>query len=282
MDFINDLFAYRYLQNALLAAILSGVLCGLVGTYVVAKRSLFLAGGVTHASFGGLGIALYLGSNPIFGAMIFSVFSALGIEWASNKCGSVKLREDSAVGIIWALGMATGALFMNLRPGYTSGGDLAAYMFGSIITVGSVDVVALLIATILLVLGAMLWLRPIMVVAFDIDFARSQNLPVRAISMAMSAVTAVAIVLSIRIMGIILLLSLLSLPVVIADSFAKSYRKIAIFAPMIAVVANLIGLYLSYIFEVPPGSTIIFLLSLALISVKIISLHSNKDSKVCP
>lgn len=274
VDFITDILSYGYLRNALFATILSGIVCGIVGTYVVSRRSLFLAGGVTHSSFGGLGMALYFGVNPILGATIFAIASALGIEWAVTKS---KIREDSSVGIIWAVGMATGALFMSLRPGYTSG-DLASYLFGSIITVTTEDVISLAIFAVVLVLGALLWLRPIMLVAFDRDFARSQGVPTKFISYIMSAITALAIVLSIRTMGIILLISLLTLPVVIADIFARSYRQIIIAAPIIGILGNIFGLYLSYEFEVPPGAAIIFLLSFTLIVIKVLSLCSENRS----
>ncbi|MFI3305565.1 MAG: metal ABC transporter permease [Rikenellaceae bacterium] len=274
LDFINDILSYGYLRNALFATILSGIVCGIVGTYVVSRRSLFLAGGITHSSFGGLGIALYLGANPILGATIFAVASSLGIEWATTRS---KIREDSAVGIMWAVGMATGALFMSLRPGYTSG-DLSSYLFGSIITVTTEDVVSLAIFAAALLLSASLWLRPVMLVAFDRDFARSQGVPTRLISYAMAAVTSLAIVLSIRTMGIILLISLLTLPVVIADTFAKSYRQIVVIAPIVAILGNIAGLYISYEFEVPPGASIIFLLSFTLIIIKVISLWAEKWS----
>ena len=146
----------------------------------------FLAGGITHASFGGLGIAFYLGANPIAGAMIFAVLSALGIEWAGSRG---RIREDSAIGIIWSVGMAVGALFMSLRPGYTSG-DLSAYLFGSIVTVTDSDVASLAVLTAVIVIGALVWLRPVMYVAFDRDFARSRGIPTRVISYLMAALVA--------------------------------------------------------------------------------------------
>ena len=155
MDFFCDITRYAYLHNALFACLLAGIACGIVGTYVVCRRTVFLAGGITHASFGGLGLAFYLGQNPILGAMVFAVLSALGIEWASARG---RIREDSAIGIIWSVGMALGVLFMSLRPGYTSG-DLAACLFGNIVTVTDADVAALGVLTLLLVLGALLWLE---------------------------------------------------------------------------------------------------------------------------
>ena len=262
MEFFSDLIQYGYLSNALAACVLSGITCGVVGTYVVCRRMVFLAGGITHASFGGLGIAFYAGANPIAGAMVFAVLSALGIEWAGSRG---RIREDSAIGIIWSVGMAVGALFMSLRPGYTSG-DLSAYLFGSIVTVTHGDIMA----------GALLWLRPVMYVAFDRDFARSRGIPTRVISYAMAALVAVTIVLSIRIMGIVLLISLLTMPVAIVNALSKSYRTIALCAPLVAVAGNVAGLVASYNFEVPPGAAIIFTLTLTLIIVKLLPLRQKK------
>ena len=273
MGFFSDLIQYGYLSNALAACVLSGITCGVIGTYVVCRRMVFLAGGITHASFGGLGIAFYLGANPIAGAMIFAVLSALGIEWAGSRG---RIREDSAIGIIWSVGMAVGALFMSLRPGYTSG-DLSAYLFGSIVTVTDSDVAALAALTAVIIAGALLWLRPVMYTAFDRDFARSRGIPTRVISYLMAALVAVTIVLSIRIMGIVLLISLVTMPVVIVNTLSRSYRTIALAAPLVAIAGNAAGLVASYNFEVPPGAAIIFTLTLTLILVKLVSLRSKKQ-----
>ena len=272
MEFFSDLIQYGYLSNALAACVLSGITCGVIGTYVVCRRMVFLAGGITHSSFGGLGIAFYLGTDPIAGAMIFAVLSALGIEWAGSRG---RIRDDSAIGIIWSVGMAVGALFMSLRPGYTSG-DLSAYLFGSIVTGTHGDVPALTVLTLFIIAGALLWLRPVMYVAFDRDFARSRGIPTRVISYVMAALIAVTIVLSIRIMGIVLLISLLTMPVAIVNSLSRSYRTIALCAPLVAVAGNVAGLVASYNFEVPPGAAIIFTLTLTLIVVKLLPLRNKK------
>ena len=272
MEFFSDLIQYGYLSNALAACVLSGITCGVVGTYVVCRRMVFLAGGITHASFGGLGIAFYAGANPIAGAMVFAVLSALGIEWAGSRG---RIREDSAIGIIWSVGMAVGALFMSLRPGYTSG-DLSAYLFGSIVTVTRGDVTALALLTLVILAGALLWLRPIMYVAFDRDFARSRGIPTRVVSYLMAALVAATIVLSIRIMGIVLLISLLTIPVTVVNAFSRDYRTIAATAPAVAVAGNVAGLAASYHFEVPPGAAIIFTLTLTLIVVKLLTLYRKK------
>ena len=272
MDFFIDIFEYRYLMNALLAAIFAGILCGIVGTYVVARRMVFLCGGITHASFGGLGIALWAGVNPIGGAMVFAILSAMGIEWASDRG---KIREDSAIGNMWGVGMAVGALFMSLTPGYTSG-DLASYMFGSIVTVTSADVVMLGLFTLLCVVGCALWWRQVMYLAFDRDFAASQGIATRLSSFVLMAIVAIAIVLAIRIMGIVLLLSLFTMPVVAANTLTKSYAKITLWASLIATFGTVMGLMVSYYWEIPPAACIIFILSLVLIVVKLLSLRSKK------
>ena len=273
MEFFYDIFEYQYLANALLAAIFAGITCGIVGTYVVARRMVFLCGGITHASVGGLGIALYAGVNPIGGALIFATLSAMGIEWASDKG---KIREDSAIGIIWSIGMAIGALFMSLTPGYTSG-DLAGYMFGSIVTVTSQDIIALGIFTLLCVIGTILWWRPIMYLAFDRDFAASQGIASRAASYILTVVVAITIVLAIRIMGIVLLLSLFTIPAVTANIISKSYAKITLLSAAIAVCGAVGGLVASYNWEIPPGTCIIFILTVVLIAAKLLSLRSKKD-----
>lgn len=271
MDFIADIFQYRYLMNALIACLLSGVTCGIIGTYIVARRMVFLSGGITHASFGGIGIAFYLGVNPILGALLFATISAVGIEYAGSR---MKIREDSAIGLVWGLGMAVGALFMSMRPGYTSG-DLSNFLFGSIITVTTSDVVMLAILTLILLVATLLWLRPIMYVAFDREFAASAGVRTKTISYLMSIATAVCIVLSIRVMGIVLLVSLLTMPIVIANMVTKDYRLLTIYGSVIASIAGVAGIALSYYLEVPSGPAIIFILTFALIIVKLLSLHQR-------
>ena len=265
---LENIFAYDFLVNAFVASILSGITCGIVGCYVVARRKVFLSSGITHASFGGLGIALYAGLNPILGALLFAIISSVGIEYASRRGG---VREDSAVGIIWSVGMAIGALFMSLRPGYAT--DLTSYLFGNILLVNNSDIVWLTLLTLFVVIGAIIWLRRIMFIAFDEDFARSQAVAVTAVSYLMAIIIAITIVLSIKVMGIILLLSLTTIPVVIANSLTKDYRKIAILSATIAVVGNIAGFLLSYHYDIPTGSCIIFILVLLLVGVKLLTLY---------
>lgn len=268
MEFIYDIFQYRYLANALIACMLSGVTCGIIGTYIVARRLVFLCGGITHASFGGLGVAFYAGANPIGGALVAAIAAAIGIEWGNSKA---RIRPDSAIGMVWGIGMAIGALFISLRPGYTSG-DMANFLFGSILTVTNSDIIALAVLTVILIIGATIWHRQIMYVAFDKEFARAAGIPTTTISYLMAIITAITIVLSIRVMGIVLLISLLTMPVIAANIVFKNYQQIAPVAVVVAVAAGVTGIALSYYTESPSGPAIIFMLSMLLLIIKLLSL----------
>ncbi|MBR6656529.1 MAG: metal ABC transporter permease [Alistipes sp.] len=272
MDFLADIQQYQFLSNALIACILSGITCGIIGTYIVAKRMVFLCGGITHASFGGLGIALYLNANPILGATIFAILSALGIEWSNSRS---KIRPDSAIGMVWGVGMAIGALFISLRPGYTSG-DMANFLFGNILTVTDGDIIALAALAIVLIVGALLWHRQIMFVAFDRNFAEVSGISVKLINYAMAVVTAITIVFSIRTMGIVLLISLLTMPVVSANILFKDYKRIIPASVLIAILASIAGLWFSYHTDAPSGPAIIFILTLAFLTIKLLSLSVKR------
>lgn len=275
MTIFSDILAYDFIQRALWACLLSGITCGIAGSYIVARRMVFLSGGITHASFGGLGIALYAGFSPTLGALIFAILSSLGIEFASRNG---RMREDSAIGIMWSLGMAIGALFMALRPGYAS--DITSYLFGNILLVDSAELVMLALLTLFMICGAIAMLRRIMYITFDEDYARSQGMSVTAVAYLMAIVVALAIVLSIKVMGIILLISLMTIPAVIANAITKDYRYVALLSAVIGVVGNICGFVLSYNFNLPTGSCIIFILTITLICVKVLTLYFNRRHRV--
>ena len=266
LAFFENIFSYDFLTNAFIACVLSGITCGIVGSYIVARRMVFLSSGITHASFGGLGMALYWGVNPLLGALLFAALSSVGIEFASRRG---RIREDSATGIIWSVGMALGALFLSLRPGYAT--DLTSYLFGNILLVTDSDIVWLALLTLVIVVGAIAWLRKLMYVTFDEEYARSQGIPVVSLAYIMSIIIAVTIVMSIKVMGIILLLSLVTIPVVTANALTKDYRIIAPASAAIAVLGNIVGFMLSYACDLPTGSCIIFILILLLLAVKLIT-----------
>ena len=270
-----DLLHYSFFQNALIGSLLTAIACGIVGTYIVARRLVFISGGITHASFGGLGLGFYLGMNPIWMALGFAVLSALGVEWMSK---SYDVREDSAIAGIWSLGMALGVIFIFLTPGYAP--NLSAYLFGNILTITVGDLWGMFVLVMALALFFFFSLREIIYVAFDRDFAQTQGLPVKQIEYMMMFCIAVTIVFSIRLVGIMLLISLLTLPQITVNLFTSDFKRIMWGSIVIGFVGCLCGLLLSYLLNVPSGAFIIlFLVLLFLISkaIKAVVTPLNKE-----
>ena len=267
LETLIEILSYRFMQNALLAALFSGVTCGIIGSYIVARRTVFLSGGITHASFGGIGLAYYTGINPIVGATIFAVMAALGIEYTQRQS---KIRQDSAIGIVWSVGMALGIIFIHLTPGYTP--DATGILFGNILAVNESTIRAAGVLTAIVVGVFALWHRPIIYTAFDDDFARSQGVRTSITAYGMATLTALTVVLSIQAVGIVLLISLLTFPATIVGQFTKSYRKITWWSAAVAVIAGIAGLAASYQMNIPAGAATIFVLMTTLIAVKLLTL----------
>ena len=171
-----NILQYTFFQNALLGAFLTSILCGIIGTYIVTRRLVFISGGITHASFGGIGIGVFTGTNPILAAMIFAILSGFGVQWMSSR---KDVRKDSAIAMFWTLGMSVGIICCFLTPGFMP--DLPSFLFGSILTIEGSDLWLLGILTCITIAVFTCFLRPIQSVAFDSTFARSQHLPVAAI-----------------------------------------------------------------------------------------------------
>lgn len=260
-----EILQYTFFQHALIGSLLTAITCGLVGTYIVSRRLVFISGGITHASFGGLGLGFYLGTNPIVVAMIFSVLSAFGVEWVSK---TQQVREDSAIAGIWSLGMALGVVFIFLTPGYAP--NLSAYLFGNILTISLSDILWMGVLAIMLIGLFSLFMREILYVAFDRDFAVTQHLKVRWIEYAMMFFIAVTIVLSIRLVGIMLLMSLLTLPQITVNIFTSDFKKIIWGSIGIGFLGCVSGLVLSYLFNVPSGAFIILVLVVLFLLAKAI------------
>lgn len=269
-----SIFSYQFFQNALGASLLTAVICGLVGAYIVVRRIVFVSGGITHASFGGIGLGLYLGINPILSAAGAAVLAAFSIGKLSRSEG---IREDSAIASVWALGMALGVLFMTLTPGYAT--SLPSYLFGNILLVTSGDLIALGTLALVLVLLFVLGYRRILYIAFDADFARVRGLRVELWERLLLLLVAVSLVLTIRSVGIMLLLSLLTLPQTTVGLFTSDFRQIIFGSIILSALANVGGLLLSYyVLSVPSGILIILLLFLFLALGKCLSALLRKRS----
>lgn len=247
-----DLLSYSFFQNAIMAAILASISCGIAGTYIVARRKVFIAGGITHASFGGIGMGYYLGISPVLGGAIFGVLSALGIEVIARK---TEIREDSAIGIIWSLGMAMGIIFIFLTPGYAP--NLMTYLFGNILTVVTSDIYSMLVLTVVLILFFIVFYRIILFISFDEDYARSHKLPVQFYNYILIALVSLVIVLNIRIVGIILVISFLTIPQSTANLFTRNFKRIIIYSIGFGLLGSILGLYISFKANLPSGATII-------------------------
>lgn len=271
MEFLSQVLEYTFLQNAMLAALFTSISCGLIGTYIVTKRIVFISGGITHTSFGGIGIAYFLGLNPILGAMVFAVFSALGIEYFTRKSD---IRHDSMIGIFWSFGMAIGIIFIFLSPGYAP--NLMSYLFGSILTVSSQDVIWMALLSLVIAMVFILFTRPVLYIAFDETFAITRKLPVNLIKNILMVLVALTIVLSIRVIGIILLISLLTIPQTIANLFTRKFRSIMFLSVILALIGSLSGLYLSYQLDIPSGASIIFSLIVMFVLAKAITVVRQK------
>ncbi len=261
-DFIH-LFQYTFFQNALYASLLISILSAIIGTYIVARKSVFISGGITHASFGGIGIAYYLGLNPFFGAAVFAILTGTGIEWISNKG---KMREDSAIAILWSLGMALGIIFVFLTPGYAP--NLMSFLFGSILSVGIVDVYTMLALTLLIAAFFLIYYRPILFSAFDAEFSKINGMKVAFFRYAMAILVALSIVVSIRAMGIILVLSLFTIPQTTAMLYTHQFRKIVGLSIVFGLAGSIFGLFAAYAMNIPSGATIIFSLTLQYLILK--------------
>ncbi len=261
-----DLLQYSFFTNALMGIVIISIAAAFIGTYIITRRLVSISGGITHACFGGLGLGYYLGVNPIFMASVFAIGASAGVEWLSER---YRVREDSATAVVWALGMAIGVLFIFLTPGYVP--ELNAFLFGNILTISSTDLWAFAIYTLILLVFFAIFYDKIIACAFDRDFARVSHLPVKFISYVMTAMVAVCIVLTIRLVGIMLLMSMLTLPQMIAEMFAPRFKMMVLLSMLISMVCGVVGLFISAIINVPCAAIIVILFAVVFVVGKIVA-----------
>lgn len=255
MSAIFELFQYDFFLKAFLAAVFASISCGIIGSYIVSRRIVFISGGITHASFGGIGLAFFLGFNPLLGAVLFAVLSALGIQFFTKVA---EIREDSSIAIWWSLGMALGIIFIYLTPGYTP--NLMSYLFGNILTVSSSELWWMFLLNVVIILFFLLLFRKILYIAFDEEFARAAGLPVALFNYLTMILIALTVVLNIRVVGIILILSLLTIPQATANLYTKDFKKLILLSSVFAFFGTITGLFISYFLDIPSGAAIIFTL----------------------
>ncbi len=246
------LIEYAFFQNALIGSLLASVLCAVIGTYVVTRRMVIAGGGMAHASLGGVGLGAYFGFSPLAGAAAFAVLAGWGIRFLGSKRA---VREDSAIAMLWTFGMALGILFAYLTPGFMT--DLPSYLFGDILSISRADLVALGALAAVAVAFYLLLQSSIVSVALDRHFAATQGLPVNFIEYAMTILTALAIVGCLHMVGIVMVISLLSVPQMTAALFVRTYRRMVWLSALIAYAGCVGGLLLSFYADVPGGASII-------------------------
>lgn len=262
------LFEYNFLQNAVLAGVLSSVVCGIIGVIIIEKRLVMMSGGIAHTSYGGVGLGYLLGFEPILGALMFSVLAALGIVRIKRKGGA---RTDVIIGLFWSLGMALGVLFIAIMPGYPP--DLSSYLFGNILSVTRLDVYLMAGLTVLVVATIVIYYDHWKAYLFDEEFASIIGVRTAFLDYLLLVLVAMAVVVLIRVVGIVLAIALLTAPAATAGLLTKNLKKRMIYSILLGCVYCIAGLWTSYELDIPSGasivviSTLFFLLSYFLRSV---------------
>lgn len=258
MSELGALFALDFFRNAVAAALLASVLCGVVGTFVVLKRLVAASGGIAHAAFGGLGAFYFLGWPPRLGAVAVAGAAALALSGATRS----DRRQDAAIGVIWAVGMAVGLVFIHLTPGYAP--SLMGFLFGDILLVSPADLWLAAGADLVVLAHVLLFGRRIVAVAFDEECARLQGIPVRAYSLLLLLLTALTVVVLLRLVGIVLVIALLTLPPLVALRLFRGLGAVVAGAVAVAVVQSVGGLLLAFLLDLPAGPVIVLLGALLL------------------
>lgn len=278
-SFLTDLFELPFLFHAVLAGILCSIASGVVGTYVVLRRITYIAAAIAHCILGGLGAARYISVvygiewlRPIYGAIIAALFAAIIIGIISLKA---KEREDTVISTLWAVGMASGVLFIFKTPGY--GEDLTSYLFGNILMVSKEDLWLIGGLDVIVITTTALFYKQILAVCFDEEFSRTRGVAVEAYYLLLLCMTALTVVLMISAVGVIMVISMLTLPVAIASKFFNRVWKIMTAAVVLGIIFNLSGLILSYEPNLPSGALTIIIAGITYFAVLIFKALKSRN-----
>jgi zinc transport system permease protein len=260
-----EALSYEFIQNALIAGILVSIASGIIGSLIVVNRMVFLAGGIAHTSYGGIGLAVYFGLPIFLGASLFSVGAALLMSFITLH---QKHRTDTFIGLIWAVGMAIGILLVDLTPGYNV--DLMGYLFGSILAVSHQDLWYMFALVIIIIGTVTFWYRDILAVSYDSEYALLRGIHVKTFYTIILVLSALTVVIAIKIVGLILVIALLTIPIYIAEKLSNTLSSMMIISTIISTLFTLIGLYVSYTFDITSGASIILTSAILLIIFLII------------
>jgi len=266
---------FEFMRNALIAGMLTSIICGVIGTLIVVNRLVFLSGGVAHSAYGGIGLAFFLKIPYMLGAVGFSFLAAMLMAAVTMKS---KQRADTIIGVIWAVGMAIGILLIDMSPGYNV--DLMSYLFGSILSVPFSDLVTMSIAGSLILLLVLYFFQDLMVMSYDEEFAKVRGVPVKRLYYMLIGIVAITVVMVVQVVGLILVIALLTIPPYIAEKYTKSLLQMMMLSCCLGLIFTIGGLWVSYTFDMTSGAVIIFLAGIAfflsLLIDKLLHMHSRR------
>jgi zinc transport system permease protein len=243
---------FEFMRNALWAGLLTSVACGVIGTFVVVNRIVFLSGGIAHAAYGGIGLAFFFGLPFVVGTLGFALLVAMVMAAVTLKA---KHRSDTIIGVLWAIGMALGVILLDLSPGYNV--DLMSFLFGSILAVPTSDLWLMLVLNILILLTVGYFYNDFLALSYDEDFAKVRGVRVKLLYFLLLAMVALSVVMVIRIVGLILVIALLTIPPYIAEKHSSSLRAMMFLSFLLSCFFTMVGLWVSYVFNLTSGATII-------------------------
>ena len=255
-----EILSYDFIQNALIGGILISIISGIIGVLIVINRMVFLTGGIAHSSYGGIGLSIFFGIPIFLGTSIFTIILALFIAYIIIN---FKDRVDTFIGIIWAVGMAIGIILIDMTDGYQ--GDLIGYLFGSILAVSENDINFIFYLLIIITLFVTIFYKDILAVSYDSEYAKLRGININFIYSAILVLSSLAIVMAIKVVGIILVISLFTTPIYIAEKFSSNLYKMMIISSILATIFTISGLYISYIYDITAGATIILISTFSLI-----------------
>ncbi len=249
-----EILQYEFMRNALIAGVLTSIACGIIGTYVIINRIVFISGGIAHTAYGGIGLGYYFHFNPLWGAIIFSLLAALGMGIVKRHSTQ---RADTIIGVMWAIGMAIGIILIDLTSGYAS--DLMSYLFGSILAVPNSDLLLMLLLNIIIIGIVIAFYKEFLALSFDEEYSLISGIWVDALYLLLLSLIALTVVMLMRVVGLILLIALLTIPAAIAEQFTANLKKMMILASILGIFFTIGGLLLSYYLNITSGATIILL-----------------------
>ncbi|PID75509.1 MAG: hypothetical protein CSA20_04275 [Deltaproteobacteria bacterium] len=243
---------FEFFRNACIAGLLASVICGVIGTLIVVNRLVFLSGGVAHSAYGGIGLAFFMGWPYMLGATSFAFVSSMVMAAVSIR---KKQRADTIIGVMWAVGMATGILLLDLTPGYNV--DLMSYLFGSILSVPFSDLLAMGGVTGIILLTILLFYDDLLIMSYDEEFAKVQGVAVSRLYFMLIGLIAITVVVLVQVAGLILVIALLSIPPYIAEKYTRSLLAMMLVSSLLGAVFIFLGLWAAYRFDLTSGASII-------------------------